>query len=168
MNIRRVSPKCRHSSHGILASPLASRGLVLGHIGLVDVSDLGHEGIVWVGVSQERADGEEHLRDGKRRAPLVLKDVDANASVGVDVWVVNSSCEVNLGRLERIISGEVDVQKVDTSRVRRVVWSHDSCLPMEQILLVERAGRAVGGRVLAEVDQFLLDSFKSHNLVSNL
>ena len=81
-------------SHSVLAGPLSGGGLVLGSVSLVDVSDLGHEGVVRVGVRQQGADGEEHLGDGERGGPLVLEDVQADATVRVDVWVVDSRGKV--------------------------------------------------------------------------
>ena len=154
-------------SHGVLASPLAGRGLILGAVSLVDVSDLGHERVIRVSVSQQGADGEEHLRDGERGRPLILQDVQANGTVRVDIGVVDSSCEVNLGRLEGVIGGEVDVEEVDTAGVGGFVGTHDGRLPVELILVVDGASRAVGGGILAKIDEFLCDSFESHNIVSN-
>lgn len=49
-----------------------------GLIALVDVGDLGHERVVRVRVSQERADREQDLGDGQGGRPLVLKDVQAD------------------------------------------------------------------------------------------
>ena len=161
--ITEVGVLWRGRSHGVLAGPLAGSGLVLGAVTLVDVSNLGHQRIIWVGVSQQGADGEEDLGDGECGRPLVLKDIQADGAVRVDIGVVDSSCEVNLGRLEGVIGGEVDVQEVHTTGVGRVVRAHNGSLPVELILLIDGAGRAVGGRVLAQVDEFLLNSFKSHN-----
>ena len=45
-------------SHGVLASPLTSRGLILILISLVFVGDVGDEWVIWVGVAEERADGQ--------------------------------------------------------------------------------------------------------------
>ena len=69
------------NSHSILAGPLSGGGLVLGTVSLVDVSDLRHEGVVRVGISQQRADGEQHLRDGECWGPLILQDVQADATI---------------------------------------------------------------------------------------
>lgn len=46
------------SLDGVLASPLASGGLISGTVGLVDMSDLGNKGIVGVRVGQHGADGQ--------------------------------------------------------------------------------------------------------------
>jgi len=47
----------------------------------------------WIGVGEQRADGEEHLGDGQRRAPVVLEDIEADVAVAVDVAVVDASAE---------------------------------------------------------------------------
>lgn len=46
------------------------------------------------------------LRDGQRRRPLISQDVQADRTVGIDVWVVDLSREADLGWLEGIIGGE--------------------------------------------------------------
>ena len=53
-------------SHGVLSSPFSGGGLVLGLVGLVDVSDLWHQRIIWVGISEQGTDREENLRDSQR------------------------------------------------------------------------------------------------------
>ena len=58
-----------------LGRPLARRGVVPRAVGAVELRNLRHERVVRVGVRQEGADGEEHLGDGQRWAPLVLEDV---------------------------------------------------------------------------------------------
>ena len=57
------------------------------------------------------------FRDGKGRAPLVSQNIQANAAVGVDIWVVNASGEVDLGGFERIVGGKVNGKKEDTAGV---------------------------------------------------
>lgn len=49
-----------------------------------------------VGVCEQRADGQQHLADGERGAPLVLQDVQADAAVAVDVAVVDARLERDL------------------------------------------------------------------------
>lgn len=51
---------------------------------------------------------------------MVTQDVETDASVGVDVGVVDASAEVDLGRLEWVVGREVDCEEENTSRVRRV------------------------------------------------
>jgi hypothetical protein len=66
---------------------------------------------------------EDTFGDGQGGAPLVTEDVQADAAVGVDVGVVYAGREVDLGRLEGVVGGEVDGEEEDAARVRRVgLW----------------------------------------------
>jgi hypothetical protein len=56
--------------------------------------------------------------------------------------------------LEGIIGGEVNIEEKDPTRIRRILWSHDRCLPMKHIV-TNRTGGAIGRRILAQIDQFL-------------
>lgn len=74
-----------------LSGPFSCGGFVAGSIGLVHVSDLGNQWIIWVGVCEHRADGQENclglasvhehgncmlaFGDGEGGAPLVSEDV---------------------------------------------------------------------------------------------
>ena len=150
-------------SHGVLAGPLAGGGIVLLAVCFVLVGDVRHQGVVRVGVRKQRRDGEEHLAHREGGRPLVLEDVQADATVGVDVGVVDLRDELELRRLERVVRGEVDVQEEDATRVGRVVGAHDGGLPVEGVAFRVGAGGAVGRWVFAQVHQLLLDSFESHN-----
>jgi hypothetical protein len=57
------------------------------------------------------------LADGERRAPLVSQNVQADASVRVDVRVVDAGSEVDLRGLEGVVGGEVDCEEEDTAGV---------------------------------------------------
>jgi hypothetical protein len=76
--------------------PPPCRGLVPEAVGLAHVRDLRHQRVVRVWVRQQRADGEQHLGDGQRRAPLVLEDVQADVAVAVDVRVEHLRLEHHL------------------------------------------------------------------------
>lgn len=52
-------------SHSVLACPFTSSSFVALFIFLETLSDFGDERIIRVGVSEQGADGEEHLRDGQ-------------------------------------------------------------------------------------------------------
>lgn len=58
--------------------------------------------------------------DGQGRTPLVSKNVQANAAIRVDVWVVDAGCEIDLWRLEGVVGREVDGEEEDAARVRAV------------------------------------------------
>ena len=76
--------------------------------------------------------------------------------------MVDPGGEVALGRLEGVVSGEVDVQEENTACVWGVFGSHDCSLPMVLVFLVDWSSRAAVRGVFAEVDKFFLDSFQSH------
>lgn len=82
--------------------------------------DLGDERVVGVGVCQHGADRQQNFANGQGRAPLVTQNVQADAAIRVDVGVVDTGGEVDLGRLEGVVCGEVDGEEEDTSRVGRV------------------------------------------------
>jgi len=114
---------------------------------LEKVGDLGHERIIGVGVGQQGADGEEYLGDGKSGGPLILEDVEADGTVAVNIAVVDFRSESNLGRLEWVIGREVDIEEENALVVWGVLGAHDSCLPVELVLLVGGSSRAVSRRV---------------------
>ena len=95
---------------------------------------------------------------------MLLQDIEADRSVGVDIWMVDSSGEVDLSWLEWVVGWEVDVQEVDSSSIRRVIRSHDSGLPVVLILLVNWSSGAVGWWVFTEIDKFLLNSLNCRHL----
>ena len=139
------------NSHGVLAGPLTGGGLVFRAVALVNVSDVGNERVIGVSISQQGANGEENLGYGECRGPLILKDVQANATIAVDIGMVYFGDELNLWGLEGVVSGEVDVQEEHTAGEGGVIGAHDCGLPVEVVGLRLGSGRAVGGWVLAEV-----------------
>jgi hypothetical protein len=56
--------ECFHapSSHGILLCPAASSGFILASVGLVHVSNFRDKRIIGVGVRQQGAYGQQHLK----------------------------------------------------------------------------------------------------------
>ena len=60
------------------------------------------------------------FRYRQRRAPLVSEDVETDAAVAVDVWVIDAGGEVDLWRLEGVVCGKMDGEEEDTARVWRV------------------------------------------------
>ena len=154
-----AGPAETECSHGVTLSPIASSLVVLILVALKNVSDLGHEGIIGVGVSEQGADGKENLRDGEGGRPLVLQDVQADGAIAVDVHMINLCREGDLGWLEGIVGREMDVEEEDTLMIRRVLGAHNSSLPMELVRFVGGAGGAVCGRISAKINELLLDSF---------
>lgn len=106
--------------------------------------NLGHQRVIGVGVREHGADGEKYyyhvstplfseravrdrqlftFADCESGTPLVSQNVQADAAVGVDVGMVNTGGEVDLGGLERVVCREVDGQEEDAARVWRVALS---------------------------------------------
>lgn len=76
---------------------------------------------------------------------MIPQNIQTNAAIAVDVRVVNARGELDLGRLEGVVCGEVDGKEEDASLVRRVGRAHDCRLPVEEVI-ADRAGAADGVR----------------------
>ena len=63
--------------------------------------------------------------------------------------MVYFSDELELGGLEWVVSGEVDVQEEHSTSEGAVVGAHDGGLPVELVGVVLGAGRAVGRWVVS-------------------
>ena len=48
------------------------------------------------------------FRNGQGWTPLVTQDIQANAAVGIDVWVVDAGGKIDFRGLERVVGREVD------------------------------------------------------------
>lgn len=57
------------------------------------------------------------FRDGESWAPLISEYVEADATVAIDVRVVDSSGEVDFRRLEGVVCWKVDCEEEDAARV---------------------------------------------------
>ena len=53
------------------------------------------------------------FRDGERWRPLISQNIQANATIGIDIWVIDAGCEVNLWWLERVICWESNAEEKD-------------------------------------------------------
>ena len=121
---------------GVPLRPQLGDAVVLLAVLSVLGGDRADQGVGGVAVAEQGADGEQDLRDGQCWRPLVFQNVKTDTTVRVDIAVVNPRCEVHFGRLEWIVCREVDVQEEDTSCVRRILWSHNGCLPRENIFRI--------------------------------
>ncbi len=57
--------------------------------------------ITRVRISQHGADGEKDFGDSKGGRPLITENIQADASVAVDVWVIYPRGEVDLKRMNK-------------------------------------------------------------------
>ena len=157
-----MSQRKKVDSHSVFSGPFSCCCFVLSLVSFVNVSNFRHQWIIWVGISQQRADWQQHLWNSECRTPLVLQNIQANWTIWVNVWMVYSGLEGALRWLEWVISWEMDVQEVHSTCIWAIIWSHDSCLPMVLIVLVDWSSWTVGRWISSQVNQFLLDSLKCH------
>lgn len=61
-------------------------------------------------------------------APLLFEYVETDASLGVDVGVIDSRLEHDFRRLEGVVRREGDAHEEHTSGIRAVSWTHDGSL----------------------------------------
>lgn len=147
------------TSHGELSRPLSGSCLILWLVRLVDLSNLWHKRIIWIRVSQQRTDREENFGDGQRWRPILFQDVLTDRSIGVDVWMIDSGSKIDLGWLEGIVRWEMNVQEEYTTGIWGIFWSHDRCLPVILILLINWSSRTIVGWILSKINELFLDSF---------
>lgn len=66
------------------------------------------------------------LGNGQGWTPLVSQNIQADTTVAVDVRVIDTGCEVDLGRLEGVVCGEMDGEEENTSGVWRItLWARE-------------------------------------------
>merc|ERR1719266_2285700 len=146
----------RTLSSGILLHPLACGLVVFRPVLLIDLSNFRHERVVGVWVCEQRRDGQQHLRYGKRRTPLILQYIQANRTICIHVAMIDLRREMTLRRLERIISWKSDVEEEDATSVCRVRRAHYGRLPIEHII-AHWSSRAIRRRIVAQVGQLFVD-----------
>jgi len=62
----------------------------------------------------------------------------------------------HLGRFERVLGRERDVEEEDAARVRRARRAHDGRHPLKEVVALG-SGRAVAGRIEADLSELLLN-----------
>jgi len=125
------------------------------------VCDFRDERIVGVGIGEHAANGKKDFGDCEGGRPLITEDVETNATVGVDVWVINSSGKVHFWRFERVVCRKMNGEEENATRVWTITRSHDGCLPMKQIISYGSSA-AARWRIPSEIGKFFIDSFESH------
>jgi len=91
---------------------------VSGSVRLQELGNVRNQWIVRVWVGQKGTDAQQDFGNGQSRTPLVLEDIKTNSSVRVDVAVVDTGGEMNLRRLEWVISWKMDIKEEDTAGIR--------------------------------------------------
>lgn len=144
---------CTSRLHRIFRSPFPGRTIVSSSVCFEKLSNIWNQRVIRVRIGQKTADREKNFANSQSRTPLILQNIQTDSSIRVDVTVVDAGCEVNLWRLEGIIRRKVDIEEENTSGIRRVIWSHDCCLPVKHIV-PNWACRTVGWWVFSQIDKF--------------
>lgn len=92
----------------IRVRPLTGAGVISRAVALVEIRNLGHEGIRRVCVCEKTQNAQEYLGDRQCGAPLTFQNIKADTACCVDIRMIDLRVECDDGGLERIIRGEVD------------------------------------------------------------
>ena len=122
-------------------------------ISLQKLSDIRYQWIIGIWVSKQGTDRQQNLADRQGRTPLILEDIKTDTTIGINVTMIDTSGEVDLGWFEWIVSGEMDVQEEDATGIWRVIGTHDRRLPMKHVI-TDWTSRTVGRRVLTQINKF--------------
>ena len=120
-------------------------------------SDLDLQGVLEVGTRHEHLQGDQHLGDQECRAPLVLKDVQADAAKLVDVRVVDFGAEQTLGRNHWVLRREVNFYLVFSTLVDCLCWTIKLHEEMQYVVVLDLSGDA-WRRILEKLSNFLRNS----------
>lgn len=129
-----------------------------GSIRFQKLRNVRHKRVIGIGVGEKRTNGKQDLADGQCGTPLILQDVKADASVRIDVAVVNPGGKVHFRWLEGIVRWKMNVKEEYTACIGGFIRSHNSSLPVEHVV-ADWACRAVGWGVLSQVHQFCFSQF---------
>ena len=88
-----------------------------GAVAFQELRNVGDKWVIGVGISQQGTDGKQDLANRQSRTPLIFENIQTDASVRVDVTVIDTGSEMDLGGLERIVGREVDIQKENSSSI---------------------------------------------------
>eukprot|EP00199_Chlamydomonas_sp_CCMP681_P005411 CAMPEP_0119108450 /NCGR_PEP_ID=MMETSP1180-20130426/14446_1 /TAXON_ID=3052 ORGANISM="Chlamydomonas cf sp, Strain CCMP681" /NCGR_SAMPLE_ID=MMETSP1180 /ASSEMBLY_ACC=CAM_ASM_000741 /LENGTH=251 /DNA_ID=CAMNT_0007094061 /DNA_START=898 /DNA_END=1650 /DNA_ORIENTATION=- len=122
------------STRGITLGPLFSCAIMCWPVCDIRMCYTAYQGVIGIAVSQQGADGQQHLGHGERRAPLVFEDVQADGPAAVDVAVVDARAKGHLWWLERVVCRKGDVQEKDTASVRAALWTNDGGHPFIDVV----------------------------------
>jgi len=120
--------------HGVFLRPFPGQLVVTISVRFVNTRNFRHQRIVGIRVAKQWANAQKHFRYGQSWRPLTTQNVQTNATVAIDVRMINSRSESDFRRFKRIIGRKMNGEKEDATLVRTVRRSHDRRLPMKQIV----------------------------------
>jgi hypothetical protein len=143
------------SLHCVFGSPFSSRAVVSRSVCFEQLRNIWNQWIIRIWVGKKTTNGKQDFTDGQRRTPLILQNVQANSSIGIDVAVVNTGRKVDLGWFEWVIGWEMNIKEENTPGIGRVIWTHDGGLPVKHVIS-NWTGRTIGRRILSQIDKFYI------------
>ena len=81
------------------------------------------KGVVWVRLQEQENQSHNDVADIKDGFPVSSQDVEADISVGVDVWVVNGSVTVDNGWLVGVLRRHANCKVVAATDPDRVLFA---------------------------------------------
>jgi len=104
----KVNDKLTAAPLSVLPCPLPGGSLIPWPVRLVHMSNFRNERVIGVRVGQHGADREKYFRYCQCWTPLISENVQTDATIRVDVGMIDASSEVDFWGLERIIGREMN------------------------------------------------------------
>lgn len=158
--------------HRGLATRIASGPLTCGcFIGRpichILIGNIRHQRVLRIRVREQRADTQKHFADCEGGCPLVFENIQTNRPLGGNVRMVNLRFERYFGRLERVIRREMDFQLKHTPLIGCIGGAKNHCVPYIHVP-IDGARRAILGRILLDILEFLVQTTKCHSCTDSL
>ena len=125
--------------------------------------DVWAQAVIRVRIGEKGRHRQQHLRRRQRRSPLIAQNVQANATVVINVWMINFRQKRNAWRLERIVRREMHVKVESTTFERRPLRTEQDSSPVEHVALTDGVRRHVAAlSVAGQLFQLFADASQSH------
>jgi len=115
----------------IFPSEVQSIGIVLLSVGFEEFGNLRHQWVIWIRLVEQAANRKEYLADGQGGTPIVLQNVQANATLSVHIAMIDFGDKTDLWWFERIIGWELEFKIEDAICVRGGGRANDGGNPVE-------------------------------------
>ena len=138
--------------------------LIVGPLFKIHTSNIGRKRVLRIGVCKQTTNTQKDLTDCECRRPLRLKNIEANHSCGVDIWMKDLRQKLDVRGLERIIHRELNTELEDTASVRTVLRTHNDSLPLVEVVSY-RTCTTTCRWVSPQICDFLVDTTECHSFL---
>jgi hypothetical protein len=101
-------------------------------------------------IDQQRTDAQHHLRQGQRRGPVFVQDIQPDLAVLPDIGMPHGRLEAQLRRMIGVIRRKLHIEKKHPAFIRAARRPHQRRLPMKRVV-PNRPRAAIGRWILAEI-----------------